>query len=235
MWLVLCHADDLAALWAYQGLKARGLSPVELVSAESLAFSLRWEHWIDSEGASFRITLADGRQIASDCVFGALNRIQFAPLPHWRRAATKEQEYVQQEMTAFYTSWLSALPGPVLNPATPLGLSGAWRRPVQWMKLAEQAGLATPAYHSGRVLEQQTGARRATVILVNGGMAGEVPAAEGCRQLALLSRTPLLGIDFEVQHDGSWQFVGATGTPDLRLGGTTFLDSLKSCLEGCRS
>src|ERR1700732_3813330 len=99
MWLVLCHADDLPALWAYHNLKSLGLNPLELVSAESLVFSLRWEHRVDSAGASFQITLADGRQIASDKVLGALNRIQFVPLPHWQRSTAKEQEYVGQEMT----------------------------------------------------------------------------------------------------------------------------------------
>jgi hypothetical protein len=228
MWLVLCHADDLPALWAYQGLKARGLAPLELVSAESLAFSLRWEHRVTSEEVSFRITLADGRQLSSDGVFGALNRMQFVPLPHWRRAAPKDQEYVQQEITAFYTSWLYALPGPVLNPATPVGLSGAWRRPAEWVKLAAQAGLDTPDYPT------VPPAICRTVLVVDGAVVpGGVPdaVAEGCHRLAALSRTPLLGVGFEVQPSGAWLFTAATTTPDLRLGGAEFLDALKSTLE----
>jgi hypothetical protein len=84
-------------------------------------------------------------------LFGALNRIQFVPLPHWRRASVADQEYVQQEMAAFYTSRLFAWPGPVLSPASS-SLSGAWRTPMEWMKLAAQAGLGVPVCHNGQVL-----------------------------------------------------------------------------------
>lgn len=231
MWLVLCHTNDLNALWAYQGLQARGLVPLELVSAESLSFSLQWEHRIDTESVSFRITLADGRQVSSERIFGALNRIQFVPLPHWRRASVPDQEYVQQEMAAFYTSWLFALPGPVLNPATSSSLSGAWRTPMEWMKLASQAGLGVPVCHNGQVLAPGL-TRRETVLVVHEQVIGDgIPVAHGCQRLAEISRTPLLGIDFEVTPDGSWYFAGASPTPDLTRGGAQFLDALKSCLE----
>ena len=148
MWLVLCHCSDLAAIWAYEGLKAMGLGPLELVSAESLTFSLRWEHRIRSSSTSFRIALADGREITSEKVSGALNRLQYVPMPHWQKASSQDQKYVAQEMTAFYASWLFSLPGPVLNPASPTGLSGTFRRPVEWTRLASLAGLPTPDYRS---------------------------------------------------------------------------------------
>lgn len=233
MWLVLCHTDDLPALWVHEGLKTRGLEPLELVSAESLAFSLQWEHRIATEGASIRITLADGRQISSERIFGAINRIQFAPMPHWRWASAPDKDYVQQELAAFYTSWLAGLPGPVLNPATAVGLSGAWYRQAQWMKLAAQAGLDAPAYHSGAA-PAPAGHNRRKVIVAGGTVTGTgVPDAvvEGSRRLACLSKTPLLGIDFETQPSGAWQFAGATNMPDLRPGGAAVVDSLKSALE----
>lgn len=234
MWLVLCHADDLAALWAFEGLKDRGLYPLELVSAECLAASLRWEHRVDSRGASFRITLADGRCLTSDRVFGALNRLQFVPLPHWQWAPAREREYVQQEMMAFFASWLTAIPGPVLNPASPLGLSGIWRRRAEWIKLAAEAGLVTADYHSGHSLEPASAARR-TVIVADGIVPPGVPPANGCRRLAALAQIPLLGIDFEVLDNGIWRFAGATPAPDLRQGAAGLLDALCGCLRGRRT
>jgi hypothetical protein len=44
MWLVLCSEQDVSALWTYQGLQARGLRPLELVPAEILPYSLKWDH-----------------------------------------------------------------------------------------------------------------------------------------------------------------------------------------------
>jgi hypothetical protein len=230
MWLVLCHATDAAAIWAYHGLMNRGLSPLELVSAETLAFSLHWEHRVNSDGASFRITMADGRQIVSEGISGAINRIEFAPVPHWNWASPGEQEYVQQEMTALYTSWLHALPGTVMNRATARGLSTSWRRPAEWNRLATEAGLSTSGYQSW-VTAQPTSSNERLVFVVDGIVLPDNPVAEGCRRLACLSEIPLLGISFEVERDGTWRFTHATGAPDLRLGGTALLNVLKSRLE----
>jgi hypothetical protein len=68
MWLVLCSAQDVSALWAYQGLQARGLRPLELVTAEMLPYSLKWDHRLGAAGAGTSITLADGRVIKSDAM-----------------------------------------------------------------------------------------------------------------------------------------------------------------------
>lgn len=232
MWLILCHADDLAALWAYHGLQARGLAPLELVSAECLAFSLFWEQRLGANPTMFRVTLGDGRSLDSDRIFGVLNRIQFAPTSHWNGATQKDQDYVRQEMGAFYLSWLHALPGPVLNPATALGLSGAWRKPAQWRKLAAQAGLATSEYRSESPTVQPNPSHRSVITVgstvTGAGIPGDVEA--GCRSLSALSSTPLLGCDFEVCADGAWRFTGANTHPDLRGGGPALLDALLSAL-----
>lgn len=233
MWLVFCHNDDHAALWAYQGLMRRGLAPLELVSAESLAFSLRWEHRVESYGASFQITLADGRQLASRNIFGVLNRLQFVPavLSSW--IIPEDRNYFQQEMSAFYTSWLFALRVPVLNPATALGMNGTWRTEAEWTKLADRAGLSTTKYRSSAD-PAPVNSRLQSIIVINGEVTGGVipsAVAEGCCRLAALSQTPLLGINLKIAADGICQFEGATSFPDLRLGGAELLDSLKSCLE----
>jgi hypothetical protein len=54
----------------------------------------------------------------------------------------------------------------------------------------------------------------------------------GCRRLAELSHTALLGIEFTTDPAGPWTFAGATPVPDLRLGGEALLDALASALRG---
>ena len=61
---------DASALWASQGLQARGLEPLERVSAEMLAQSQCWEHRVDTQGATIDITLADGRHIRNNAIRG---------------------------------------------------------------------------------------------------------------------------------------------------------------------
>ena len=126
MWLVLCASTDPSALWAYEGLVARGLKPVELVTAEVLAYSLRWEHRLSVRGSSIDITLADGRRINGDGTKGVLNRLQWAPSEHLMAAAPEERQYASQEIYAFLMGWLYSLPQPVLNRPTPQGLSGPY-------------------------------------------------------------------------------------------------------------
>lgn len=249
MWLVLCPSTDVAALWAYEGLKSRGLTPLELVCAEELACSLHWEHHVSSSGNRITVTLADGRTIKHDAVRGVLNRLAYLPQEHLALGDSSDRDYAQQELTAFYMSWLYAMPRPMLNVPTAQGLCGAWRHISEWVWLAGKAGLPTVPYRQSsfdRSNEEQARGNLAsaqapanTVIVVNGHIAGALPSqhiADGCRRLAELSGTGLLGIEFTTDGTSSWTFSGATPLPDLRLGGEPLLDVMTSVFqEGGRS
>jgi hypothetical protein len=230
MWLVLCHSEDVAALWAYRGLQARGVRPLELVTAEELACALRWEHRLGESGFSLTIELADGRCIRGHQVRGVLNRLHSLPLYFWRSAEAKDRDYVQQEIQAFTLSWLHSLRGRTLNPATPLGACGAWRSAVAWNMLAQKAGLPTAGCQGGERQRASGTSDSVSVIVVGGQVIGRpVPAtiAAGCAALAALSETPVLGIDFCGTDGDAWEFSGASPWPDLRLGGGNILDALR--------
>jgi hypothetical protein len=238
MWLVLCSAEDLSALWAYQGLQARGLLPLELVTTEMLPHSLKWEHRLEESGTSTSITLADGRVINNRAVRGVLNRLAHVPLQHL--AGAPDYDYAIQEYNAFFMSWLYALPQPILNSADAQGLCGAWRHISEWVCLAAQAGLATPYYKqtSHDQFDESKEARRlfpagtstVTSIVVGDRVVGPALPREiqlGCLRLARLSQTPLLGIDLTNGRSANdWSFAGATPMPDLRMGGEPLLDAL---------
>jgi hypothetical protein len=238
MWLVLCTTDDLAALWAARGLTARGLQPLEVVTAEALAFNRRFEHRLVAGQPSVKITLADGRVIDSATVRGTLNRLQIIPGSHLRANAI-DRQYAEQELSALYLSWLYALPGMMLNRPTPHGLCGEWRHPAEWVWLANQAGLATAPYGQDETrpaalpLTQSSLANR-TIIVVDGLCCGALAPEEvtaGCLRLSKLAATPLLGIDFNFAPGGEWTFSKATPFPDLRLGGDKLYDALAHSLK----
>jgi hypothetical protein len=245
MWLVLYASMDDSALWASQGLQARGLKPLECVSAEMLAQSQRWEHRVDAQGATIDITLADGRHIRNDAIQGVLNRLVCVPFEPLRLAHPVDREYASQELTAFCLSWLYALPSPVINRATPQGLAGQWRHRSEWLRLAACAGLPTPLYREtsedareerdwqGRFVPSDTPVQ--TVFVVADQVVGTALPSHirhGCRRLAELSHTALLGVEFTAGSAGAWTFAGATPLPDLRLGGETLLDALAGALRG---
>lgn len=238
MWLVLCSAQDVSALWAYQGLQARGLRPLELVTAEMLPYSLKWDHRLGAAGASTSITLADGRVIKSDAMRGVLNRLTSVPLQHL--AGTPDYDYATQEFAAFFMSWLYTLPQPILNRADAQGLCGAWRHISEWVWLAARAGLPTPAYRqtSDDQIDETLELRRlfpvgtpttSAIVVGDRVVAPSLPQGirAGCLRLAHLSQTPLLGIELtKGAFNGTWTFAGATPMPDLCLGGEPLLDAL---------
>lgn len=244
MWLVLCSSGDEPALWAYHGLRAGGLMPLELVSTEMLASGVRWDHRLEAGGASTEITLPDGRTISSTDTRGVLNRLVSLPHEPLTMAHPADRDYATQEFTAFYLSWLYSFPEPVLNRPTPVGLAGQWRHTSEWVWLASQAGLPVPEYRQSSwdpadPMEYQSlvppGTGANTIIVVAGHVVGApspLHIVEGCRRLSELAQTPLLGVDFAPGAAGSWTFARATPLPDLRLGGQCLLDALATVFKG---
>jgi hypothetical protein len=247
MWLTLCSSSDTPALWAHHALRAQGLEPLELVTTEMLGQVIRWEHRLGIKGASINFTLNDGREIKSESIRGVLNRTMWIPTEHLTYVHLTDREYAIQEFLAFFSSWLYALPQPVLNRPRPPGLSGQLRHVSEWIWMASSVGLHISDYtqssvnllpeivFEGRVTPINTPIN--TVFVVNEHViADEAPSdiREKCRNLADLARTDLLGIEFAEGSESPWTFVGATTLPDLRLGGQAILDKLILILRGKR-
>jgi hypothetical protein len=236
MWLIACHPGDDAALWIARGLTRRGLDPVEVVSAESLAYSTAIEHRLGAGAPSVRIEVAGGRTIASDRVRGMLNRIVHPPMGHLGVSHEEDREYAMQEVSALFLSWLTAMPGPVLNRPTPFAMSGPSLDSLQWHALAAQAGLPVAPL---RVPNQNGhGAAWAipdcnVVVACEALFGAALPdsAAEACLRLAELSGADILGVELRPNGGGGWRFAGAHPMPDLRVGGEALVDHLAAELS----
>jgi len=243
MWLVLCDANDASAMLAYQALRARGIAPLELITADALSVAEEWEHRVGGDAPSLRFRLGDGRSFEGGALRGVLNRLYTAPTWHWRAAAKADQEYVQQELIAFFLSWLNALPCPVINRPTPQGLCGRWRSESEWVCVAQRAGLPVAPYRQSSFdrVDEMRGEKRLivpgtatrTAIVVNGAVTG--PSApdevrQACVRFAKEAGTELIGLDFAEGAAGPWTFVGANPMPDLRWGGRALIDALADAL-----
>src|SRR6266436_964065 len=112
MWLLLCDRSDLSALWAYKGLRARGLE-LELLCTDVLGCALGWEHRLGADGVTIRIQLADGRTIDGAQLRGVLNRVTALPDAVATAASSGDRDYARQELQAFWLSWLAGLPCPI--------------------------------------------------------------------------------------------------------------------------
>jgi hypothetical protein len=240
MWLVLCDDNDAAARWAWSGLTERGLGSVELVTSQALACASRWVHYVGDEGASGEVTLDDGRTISSLHVQGVLNRLGFLWNDRTASAVAAERDYATQEFYAFCVSWLTCLPGPVVNRPSYGGPGGQWRHDSEWTLLAARAGLPTTPYQDRSERScpptSDVSAVAQTVVVLGEQVFGGTPGwhlADACSRLRGLAATDVLGVSFDLDASGAWKFHSATPLPDLRLGGAGLLDALARRLTNC--
>ena len=242
MWLVLCSSTDAAALWVYQALGQIGLSPIHLVTAESLDSCRRWDHRLTKTGDSTSFVLPDGRVIESRYLRGTVNRILSPATIQLPMAVPEDRGYAAQELYAFYASWLKTLPAPILNTPAPQGLCGRWPHISEWVWLASRAGLRTPKYrmssndisgndHDTSVVEGQP---IKTAVVVRDGVFGvdmSDSIAASCIRLAELSGVETLGINFYYDRRGELTFASATPMPDFRLSGWPLIEKLAAILK----
>jgi hypothetical protein len=229
--LLLCDRNDLSALWLYERLRRRELA-LELVTSELLAYALGWEHRLTRDSVSIAIELADGRTLNGEGLELTINRLGSLPAGIAAGAHARDREYALQELHAFWLSWLAALPGRVLNRPSGRGLAGPWLDRTEWLVLAARAGLPTVRYDS---TAPQTPVAGRTVLVVCGQLAQPAAPQEivvGCRSLAELSETDLLGVEFTAGN--GWAFQSASPLPDLRVGGELGVDLIERALRGGR-
>jgi hypothetical protein len=189
----------------------------------------RFEHRVGVEGAHATFALPDGREVDTTRVEATLNRLTVPDAELLGPAPPADRDYATQEVWATWLSWLHALPGPTLNPATPRGLSGPSLAPVEWSMLAGRAGLETaPVSVDGAAFSSPAPAH---LLFVVGeaviGPPSPTDVVQGCQALAVASACLLLGMTFTAD----WLFVGATPHPDLRRGGRALIDALAAALQ----
>lgn len=242
-WLILSQCDDPSARWASEGLQKRGLVPIEMVTTDMLGPAVRWDHRVGVHGASIEITLSEEKVISSHNTRGVLNRLR--GIPSWRhfsRFHSDDHNYAQTELAAFFLSWLSCLPQPVLNRPTPHGFAGRERHLSEWALLTTAVGLQMPLYRQSSInCSEEVGDRQLmlegtkldTVLVIGQHSFGTAPpdVRSACERLAILANTAILGVDFTSGLKGSWLFAGATPLPDLRVGGEPALDALAEAFQ----
>jgi len=168
--------------------------------------------WIDRMGSAdpmdSRAVIA-GRRVSFGEIAGVLVRLPYvteAELGHIIRA---DRGYVASEMTAYLVSWLSRLTCPVLNPPSPLSLSGPAWRTEEWLMKAAARGIPVRTMLRGsepsRPTQRPLDASKLQTVTVVGRQsfdAKDTSTARHAQALAHLAGVELLSAVFESTEDG---------------------------------
>jgi len=226
MLVILCHADDVAALWLHGALQRLGVGELELVAVEQVVFSRRIVHRLDGAGDTGAIQLTDSRVLRAEAITGLVNRVQFLPTHHFAAADAVDRAYATEELGAFMLAWLDGVAGRVINPPLPAALGGGAFPDVVIAHAAATAGLPTRPWRRADTVTPDdpgpAGSPTHGVVVLDGRIFGPlIPRhlQDGCRRLATLLGVPLLQVFLHHSRDTGWRFVGATVFADFRIGG----------------
>lgn len=229
MLVILCHPDDISALWLHRELSAAGVS-VTLVSVEQLVFSRSITHVLTGTGDTGTIRIADQRVLHSEAIAGLVNRVRLLPTQHFNNAAPGDREYAAAELHAFLLAWLNGIAGRVLNPARPPLLGGGINDVAAIRHYAATAGLPTAPWRQSTRTAALVGSgdvditvvpTHVVTVLDNRLFGPIVPTdlAGGCCRLAAYLGTPLMQVAFSRTGTSAWRFLHATPLVDFERGG----------------
>ncbi len=233
---VLAHRGDADAELLAAEL-ARRADGVVLLWEDDLFLGSRFTHRVGPAGVETSVVCEDGRRLDSSRLRGVASRLTRAMPPQFRAAAAGDREYAAAEAQALTLSWLASLACPVVNPASPRGLSGPLLSRLEWSLLAIRAGLRCSFRVGPGVDPQEPPPASAAegparkVLVVGGRLIGEASeeVARACVALARLAVCPVLGIEVAgplAAGTGETSFRAAETTPALGTVGAAALAEL---------
>lgn len=142
--LVLHTGNDAFAKRVTEILVARwGVDKVNFVSLWEMQMGRRWSQIQEDGRTENELVLMSGKCVNLEDVV-VLNRISSVSAITFQGSSEEDRAYSLEETQALVLSWLAALPGRVVNPATHAGLAGPGYDQLAWMLMAHNAGLPTP-------------------------------------------------------------------------------------------
>jgi hypothetical protein len=164
------------------------------------------------------ITVA-GRTLSVNDISAVLNLLPAVMAHELSMYPPDEQAYQAAEMRALLVYFLSVLPCPVINRATPMSLTGSVQNPAAWFQAAAGAGIPLARLHadsSGR--SRSSGNSSAIEVSSVGGRIvtpSGTAADEHTSKLARICKLEYLRAMYR-QEESEMHFAGADSYPDIR-------------------
>lgn len=235
---MLLNTDDAPGIWLFNRLQERIGNGIIMVSVDELLHASRFCCGFKNGKPFFSILLQRGLELTDDNCHRFLNRVRYLPFNHIGKYKTEDQSYVTQELGAIYTFLLAIMPHGLFNNATGAGLNGRQRSHLEWMVLANKAGLDTiellyehKAFH---YKEFGYDSNTITILVFNDKCFGKNISEysllqKSCKRLAMLSEEKIIELYVRKAED-RFEFLGANLMPTFHGAGEDFLSELKTLL-----
>ncbi len=145
MIVFLCSPGDVSARWFVAELVRQHGVAAQIITPQELVYAPDMQHRLDGAEAFSSVTLKSHGTLDSASITGVVNRLEYLPDAHLANVTATDRAYMQQELLAIWSSWISALPCPVINRPTAISMSGPMFHPAIWQHNAAAAGL--PSAH----------------------------------------------------------------------------------------
>lgn len=141
MIVFLCNPDDITARMFVAKLRRRHGVDAQIITPQELVYAPDMQHLLDGPEVYSAVTLKTHGMLDSASITGLVNRVDFLPDAHLVTVSPTDRTYMQQELLAIWSSWISALPCPVINRPTATSMVGPVYHPAIWHHYAAAVGL----------------------------------------------------------------------------------------------
>lgn len=141
MIVFLCDPTDVMARPFVAELRHRHGLAAQIVTPQELVYAPDMQHLLGDAEVYSGVTLKAHGTLDSVSITGLVNRVDFLPDAHLATVNATDRTYIQQELLAIWSSWISALPCPVLNRPTAISIAGPLYHPAIWHHYAAAVGL----------------------------------------------------------------------------------------------
>lgn len=237
MIIFLCSPEDMSARGFVAALNRQHVLDARIVTPQELVYAPDMEHRLANGKALSRITLKEHGVLDSRSMTGVVNRLEQLPDEHLKVVAAPDRGYIRQELLAIWSSWISALPCPVINRPNAVSISGPMFHKAVWLNLASQAGLPTPRviFDVDTIEPTATDASMTAIVCRDQCHSMNLPRQlfAACIDLAAYAGFDMLELGFGHGPNGP-VFSYASPLPTLHQAPAGLIDQLAQMFQGAR-
>ncbi|NNE54056.1 MAG: hypothetical protein HKN30_16840 [Sulfitobacter sp.] len=238
MLVFLCNPGDVMAGPFVAELRRRHRLAAQIITPQELVYAPDMQHLLGEAETYSAVTLKTHGTLENASITGLVNRVDFLPDAHLANVNAADRTYIQQELLAIWSSWISALPCPVLNRPTAISIAGPVYHPAIWHHYAAAVGLpVAQVIYDADLPDPQTPAPVHSAIVCQGVCYSPTLPRElfaACCELAAYAGLDMVELLFG-SGPGGTVFSHASPIPDLSQANANLIAQVAEIFRDCQT